>query len=67
LRTASKQILEMFSKGGAEVDQKDQHLVEESLRKAPKQMLCGRNPKYDILLEDSRVYFGLGGTLSIRF
>jgi len=69
LRTASKQILEVFSKAGAEVDQKDrrvripQHLVDESLRKAPKQIvLCGRNPDYDILLEDSRVYFGLGGT-----
>lgn len=69
LRSASKQILEVFSKGGAEVDQKDrrvripQHLVEESLSKAPKQVvLCGRNPEYDILLEDSRVYFGMGGT-----
>ena len=69
LRSASKQILEVFSKNGADVDHKDgrvripQHLVEESLRKAPKQIvLCGRNSKYDILLEDSRVYFGMGGT-----
>ena len=69
LRTASKRILGAFSKGGAETDLKDgriripQHLVDKSLRKAPKQIvLCGRNPKYDILLEDSRVYFGLGGT-----
>ena len=37
--------------------------MDESLSKAPKQIiLCGRNPKYDILLEDSRVYFGMGGT-----
>ena len=69
LRTTSKQVLEVFGRGGAEVDPKDrririaEHLVEESLSKAPKQIvLCGRDPKYDILLEDSRVYFGLGGT-----
>jgi len=69
LRSASNQILEVFSKGGAEVNKKDrrvripQHLVEESLSKAPKQiLLCGRNPEYDILLEDSRVYYGMGGT-----
>jgi len=69
LRTGSKRILEIFSSGGAEVDEKDrriripEHLVAESLRKAPRQIiLCGRNPKYDILLEDSRVYYGLGGT-----
>jgi trimethylamine--corrinoid protein Co-methyltransferase len=69
LRSASKQILEVFSKNGAEVDRRDgrinipEHLIEESLRKAPKQIvLCGRNSKYDILLEDSRVYFGMGGT-----
>jgi trimethylamine--corrinoid protein Co-methyltransferase len=69
LRSASQQILEIFGRGGAEVDHKDrrvripQHIVEESLTKAPKQIvLCGRNPDHDILLEDSRVYYGLGGT-----
>jgi trimethylamine--corrinoid protein Co-methyltransferase len=69
LRTASKRILEVFSSGGAEVDEKDgriripEHLVEESLGKVPRQIvLCGRNPKYDVLLEDSRVYYGMGGT-----
>ena len=69
LRSASKQILEVFRKNGSEVDLRDgrvripQHLVEESLRKAPKQIvLCGRNPECDILLEDSRVYYGMGGT-----
>ena len=69
LRSESKQILEVFSKSGAEVNPKDrtiripQHLIEESLGKAPRQIvLCSRNPKYDILLEDRRVYYGLGGT-----
>ena len=69
LRTTSKQILDVFAEGGAHVDPKDrrikipQHLVKDSLRNVPKQIvLCGRNPKYDILLEDGRVYYGLGGT-----
>ena len=69
LRTASKQILEIFSKAGAEIGPADgsiripEHLVEDALGKAPRQItLCGRNPKYDILLEDSRVYYGFGGT-----
>jgi trimethylamine--corrinoid protein Co-methyltransferase len=69
LRTASKQILEVFRRGGADVNVDDggikipEHLVEESLGKAPRQItLCGRNPKYDILLEGSRVHYGMGGT-----
>jgi trimethylamine--corrinoid protein Co-methyltransferase len=69
LRVASERILEVFSLGGAEVDQKTKtvkipnHVVEKSLAKAPRQfVLCGRNPSCDILLEGSRVYYGLGGT-----
>jgi trimethylamine--corrinoid protein Co-methyltransferase len=69
LRSASKRILGVFSDGGAEVDEKDgrvripERLVEESLKRAPRRLaLCGRNSGYDILLEDSRVYYGLGGT-----
>jgi trimethylamine--corrinoid protein Co-methyltransferase len=69
LRVASERILEVFSKGGAEVDHKTktvripQHVVEKSLADAPRQfVLCGRNASYDILLEGSRVYYGLGGT-----
>ncbi|HYB85035.1 MAG TPA: trimethylamine methyltransferase family protein [archaeon] len=69
LRSASERILDVFRRGGAEVEQKDkriripEHLVEESLRKAPRQItLCGRDPGDDILLEDSRVYYGMGGT-----
>lgn len=65
----SKRIMEIFEKGGASVDHKEkriripQHLVEESLKQAPKEILfCGRNPKNDILLEGTRIYFGMGGT-----
>lgn len=65
----SQRIMKVFDDAGADVDLKEkrvripQHLVEESLKKAPKEIVfCGRNPKNDILLEDSRVYFGMGGT-----
>lgn len=65
----SSKIMEIFRGAGADVDfnakriRIPQHLVEESLEKAPREIVfCGRNPKHDILLEDSRVYFGLGGT-----
>jgi len=69
MSSESERIMEAFKEAGAEVDFKSkliripQHLVEEAIRKAPKEIiLCGRNPKHDILLEDSRIYFGLGGT-----
>ena len=69
MRSPSEKILSVFEEAGAEIDRKDrrvripQHLVEESLRKVPKEIvLCGRNSKHDILLEDGRIYFGLGGT-----
>ena len=69
MRSPSEKILRVFEEAGAEIDRKDrlvkipQHLVEESLRKAPKEIVfCGRKPKNDILLEDGRIYFGLGGT-----
>ena len=69
IRSPSDRIIKVFEEAGADVDIKDrrvripQHLVEESLRKVPKELVfCGRNPKNDILLEDGRVYFGLGGT-----
>jgi len=65
----STKIMEIFDRAGAWVDSKakririPQSLVEESLKKVPKEIVfCGRNPQNDILLEDSRVYFGMGGT-----
>jgi len=69
MRTTSKKILKVFLDAGADVESKTktikipQHLVKEALKKAPKQIiLCGRNPENDVLLEDNRVYFGMGGT-----
>jgi trimethylamine--corrinoid protein Co-methyltransferase len=65
----STKIMDIFQRAGAWVDVKEkriripQSLVEESLKKAPKEIVfCGRNPQNDILLDDSRVYFGMGGT-----
>jgi len=69
MQSDSNKILEIFNDAGAEIDSKKkriripQYLVEESLKKAPREIVfCGRNPKHDILLEGARVYFGLGGT-----
>ena len=65
----SEKIMKVFDDGGAEVDGKEkrvripQHLVEESLRKVPHQIIfCGRDPANDILLQAGRVYYGMGGT-----
>jgi trimethylamine--corrinoid protein Co-methyltransferase len=69
MRSDSDNILKVFYDAGANVDFKSrrvripQYLVKEALRKTPRQyVLCGRNPKYDILLDNGRIYFGMGGT-----
>lgn len=69
INTPSHRILDIFANAGADVDFKNkrikipQHLVEEALKKVPKEItLCGRNPKYDLLLEDNLVYYGLGAS-----
>ena len=62
-------IMNVFEEGGAEVDRDEkrvripEHLVEEALRNVPHRVIfCGRDPANDILLQSSRVYFGMGGT-----
>lgn len=69
MHSQSEKILKIFADAGADIDFKKkiikipQYLIAEALKKAPRQIvLCGRTPEYDILLEGSRVYFGLGGT-----
>ena len=69
VKSKSRRILEVFRNSGAEVDfntgyvRIPQYLVKEALRKSPsKVILHGRDENYSILLEDSRVYFGFGGT-----
>ncbi len=62
-------ILEVFKKGGAQVDldlrviKIPKEMVEESLKLAPESfVLYGRDPAFDMLLEPGMVYFGLGGS-----
>ena len=65
----SPQALTILDKGGATVDgtrrlvKIPSHLVEETLRSAPKRIvLCGRKSRNDIKLENGRVHFGMGST-----
>jgi trimethylamine--corrinoid protein Co-methyltransferase len=69
LQVKSKTIVEVFKKGGADVDEENnrvripEHVVKDSLSKAPRKIILGgRIEANDLVLEDSRAYFGLGGT-----
>ncbi len=69
MRTDSDLILDIFRKGGANVDldsgviRLSPDMVEAALESAPKSfVLYGREPEMDILLEAGRVYYGMGGT-----
>lgn len=69
MKSVSHEILEVFSKAGAEVDPKMKNvkipanLVEDALRRAPNKFkIYGRHAERAILLEDGRVHFGFGGT-----
>ncbi len=62
-----KLALGIFEDAGAKVDYKSEtvripaHLVEQAIKKAPSSvLLAGRDKKYDIILEENRVYFGTG-------
>lgn len=66
----SKQARGILKEAGAkaEPDSKiikfPRSMVEDAINKAPSQViLYGRDPKYDLHLENSRVYFGTGGTV----
>jgi len=68
LHVPHKEALEIFVSGGAHVDYDNcrvkfsPELVEEVIAKAPAKIsLCGRDPKNDLILEDSKVYAGTGG------
>ena len=56
--------MDLFEKGGAVVDRETKivqipsYMVEDAIRSAPpKVVLYGRDPKHDIVLENTRVYF----------
>jgi trimethylamine---corrinoid protein Co-methyltransferase len=69
LQVKSKVMVDVFKKGGADVEEKKgrvripEYLVKDSLSKVPsKVILGGRTEASDLVLEDGRAYFGLGGT-----
>lgn len=64
VQVQSEVAREMFSGGGADVDQKTNnvrispYLVEDAIRSAPgKIVLAGRDPEQDVILEGRRVHF----------
>jgi len=68
IKSRQQEILQIFSDAGAEVDFEQGRvrippsLVEDAINKAPsKIILCGRDEKNDLILEDKKVYFGTGG------
>jgi len=69
LRCLSPSLLQVFAQGGAQVNRKtlmvriNREVVARALELAPKSfVLHARDPAYDLLLEQPRVYFGLGGS-----
>lgn len=70
LNVTDEEALQVFEKAGAFVDYEKEivkipaYMVEEAIQTAPASVfLAGKDPKYDIILEDGRVYvcpFGLG-------
>jgi len=65
----SKRALQIFKEQGAEIDFDKRRvriprcMVEDAINKAPsKVILCGREEKHDLILEDKRVYMGTAGT-----
>jgi len=69
LRCSSTALRNVFAEGGAEMDPAGQRvriprrLVEWAVGSAPKSFLLhGRDPAFDLLLEQPRVYYGMGGT-----
>ena len=69
VRCLSPSLLQVFAQGGAQVDGETQliriprGLIARALALAPRSFVFhGRDPAYDLLLEQPRVYFGLGGS-----
>ncbi|MEM1545342.1 MAG: trimethylamine methyltransferase family protein [Candidatus Methanomethylicia archaeon] len=69
VKSTSKRILEVLSRSGIDVNvdkgiaRISRSHVEEALKKAPKRIVIyGRSQENAVILENGRVYFGLGGT-----
>jgi trimethylamine--corrinoid protein Co-methyltransferase len=70
IRVTSEEALKIFSAKGASVDFQDQivkiprSMLEDAIRTAPSSiLLCGRDERNDLALEESVVSFGTGGTV----
>jgi trimethylamine--corrinoid protein Co-methyltransferase len=68
----AKWALDLMKDAGCEVDRDagrvsiPEHLADEAIRRSPKTVrLCGRNPRHDLELEGTRVYFA-GGANAVR-
>ncbi|MBC7250430.1 MAG: trimethylamine methyltransferase family protein [Anaerolineae bacterium] len=69
MQVNNSRALEIFASQGAKVDWSGRlvklpsSMVEDALVSAPSSVvLCGREEKHDLILEDGRVYMGTGGT-----
>lgn len=69
LRCESRLIFDLFRSGGALVDAETRmvrvprDMVSQSLQTTPHSfVLCGRDPRMDLLIENNRVYYGMGGS-----
>jgi len=68
----AKWTLDLLRQAGCDVDYSAQratipeHLIDEAINKSPRVVrLCGRNPRYDLKLEGTRVYFA-GGANAVK-
>ena len=68
IKVMSKKALDILKEAGAKIDYEKEHatipanLVEEAVKRAPKTItLCGRNPKYDFVLDKKEVHFTTDG------
>lgn len=64
VKVYNEKALDVYAGGGCIVNKENKtvkipnYVVEDAIRSAPRKVvMCGRNPKYDVVLEDKRVFF----------
>ncbi len=64
IKVYNEKALDVYAGGGCSVDRERRivkipnHVVEDAIRSAPRKVVvCGRNPKHDVVLESRRVHF----------
>jgi len=70
IKVGNLEALELFAAGGARVDFQEARvciprgMLEDAIASAPSRVtLCGREERYDLVLEGTRTYMGTGGTV----